>query len=244
MQLFGLIGNRLDYSFSKQYFTKKFESEQLTNCLFCNFELLNITEIEQLLATNKNLRGFAVTIPFKKEIIKYVNIIDEVVAEIDACNCVAIKNNLLVGYNTDVIGFAKSLQPVLQPHFTHALILGNGGAAAAIKYVLQSLHIQYTVVTTNKTSQSIAYNEVTKTIIDTHFLIINTTPLGTFPNINSLPNLPYEFLSSQHFLYDLVYNPSVTAFLAKGIEKGCTTKNGQEMLELQAEENWKIWMGG
>ncbi|MCX6208107.1 MAG: shikimate dehydrogenase [Bacteroidetes bacterium] len=240
-QQYGLIGNPLTHSFSKDYFEKKIKEKGLENLLFNNYELEKIEDLLPIISNNEHLLGFAVTIPFKQKIIKYLDEFDRVVGNINSCNCVLIKNKKLIGYNTDVLGFEKSFTPLLKSHHKHALILGDGGAAQAVKYVLRHLHIYYTIVTRVAHHNSICYADVTKQIIDEHPIIINTTPLGTFPNVDDCPNIPYKYLTKQHYLFDLVYNPIVTTFMANGLLENATVKNGYEMLCIQAEENWKIW---
>ena len=211
------------------------------NVCFNNYELEKVEDVLPIISNNDNLVGFAVTIPYKQKIIKYLDEYDKVVSNIKSCNCVLIKNKKLVGYNTDIIGFQKSFTPHLQRHHKQALILGNGGAAQAVKAALRQLHIHYTVVTRNTTQNTICYREVNEEVIKQHQIIINTTPLGTFPTVDDCPPIPYEYLTPQHYLFDLVYNPTVTTFMNKGLQHNAFVKNGFEMLCLQAEENWKIW---
>lgn len=240
MHFFGVIGHPLTHSFSKQYFDNKFKEDGLMDVSFNEYDIQNIEQLSNVLL-KKNICGLAVTIPYKQSVIKLLDNYNDVVKEINACNCIKIDNNKLIGYNTDIIGFEKSFVKDLQPHHKKALILGNGGAAQAIKYVLKKLHIDLTIVTRVETKQSISYNQVDKEIIHSHQIIINTTPLGTFPNVDEFPNIPYQYITSQHYLFDLVYNPSVTTFMNKGLQQKALVKNGYEMLCIQAEENWKIW---
>ena len=240
MKLYGLIGYPLSHSFSKKYFDEKFVQENITNAVFENFSIANINLLKNILL-RKQLQGFAITIPYKKEIITFLNESNDVVKKINACNCVTIKNGKLFGYNTDVIGFEKSFIQQLKPYHTKALILGTGGAAAAVEYVLQKLNISYKFVSRIKQENNFIYNELSEVVINEYTVIINATPVGTYPNVNECPSLPYELLTPQYYLYDLVYNPTETKFLRLGKEKNCTTKNGYDMLVLQAEENWKIW---
>ncbi|MBS1641340.1 MAG: shikimate dehydrogenase [Bacteroidetes bacterium] len=240
MKLYGLIGYPLSHSFSKKYFDEKFVQENITNAVFENFSIANINLLKNILL-RKQLQGFAITIPYKKEIITFLNESNDVVKKINACNCVTMKNGKLFGYNTDVIGFEKSFIQQLKPHHTKALILGTGGAAAAVEYVLQKLNISYKFVSRIKQENNFIYNELSEVVINEYTVIINATPVGTYPNVNECPSLPYELLTPQYYLYDLVYNPTETKFLRLGKEKNCTTKNGYDMLVLQAEENWKIW---
>ena len=189
------------------------------------------------------------TIPYKKEVIPFLQHSSAVVQEIHACNCIRKFNNELYGYNTDVIGFEKSLLPFLQPHHTHALILGTGGASAAVQWVLQKLNIQYQVVSrrgntleeNSEMKASLSYDQLSASVIESHTLIINTSPLGMYPNTNEAPPIAYEGITAQHHLYDLVYNPTETLFMKNGLTKGATVQNGLDMLHIQAEESWAIW---
>lgn len=241
MRLFGLLGKTLKHSFSKSYFTKKFADLGIENCAYENFELAQISELNDLLQTQTSLQGLNVTIPYKEDVIPFLDWQNDIVKEIKACNCIKIVDGKLHGYNTDVIGFTQSLQPFLKPHHKQALILGTGGAAKAVQYSLTSLGIEYKMVSRTKTESTIAYEELDKSIIDSHTLIINTSPLGMYPKMDEAPSLPYQHLSSQHLLFDLIYNPEKTLFLQKGEEQGASIANGSEMLVLQAEESWRIW---
>jgi shikimate dehydrogenase len=244
MRQFGIIGFPLGHSFSKQYFTDKFEKEGLTDCSYDVFPIQNIYELKSIVQQNPDLRGLNVTIPYKQLVLRHVTSINNIPLGLRACNCIKIENGNLFGYNTDVIGFEKSLLPLLQKHHAKALILGNGGASQAVQYVLGKLKIDYKVVSRKLHDGShLTYTDITESIIDEYKLIINTTPLGTFPNVDECVLLPYDAITPQHILYDLVYNPAKTLFLQKGEEKGAIIKNGYEMLVLQAEENWRIWNG-
>ena len=241
MRLFGLIGYPLSHSFSKKYFTEKFEREGLDNCVYENFPIPDISELKKILAL-PGLEGINVTIPYKEEVIPYLNQTSDIVKKINACNCIKIKGGKLYGYNTDVAGFETSFKDKLNPSVHQlALILGTGGSSKAVKYALGKMGIEFKIVSRKPAAGAFSYEQVTKEIIQTHKLIINTTPLGMFPNVVEAPPLPYEFLSSEHFLFDLIYNPGKTLFLKKGEERGAKIQNGYEMLVLQAEENWKIW---
>ena len=245
MRQFGLIGYPLSHSFSQGYFKNKFEAENILDAAYSNYPIPNIAAFENLWEADSNLMGLNITIPYKKEVIPFLDHPSSVVKSIHACNCIRKFNNELYGYNTDVIGFEKSLAPFLKPHHTHALILGTGGAAAAVEWVMKKLNISYQFVSRSKTDQSkaaiLSYNELTKEIISSHTLLINCSPLGMYPNTNEAPALPYDAITSKHHLYDLIYNPSETLFLANGAANGATTQNGLEMLHIQAEESWKIW---
>ena len=241
MREYGLIGYPLTHSFSQKYFTKKFLQEHITDALFQNFELEQINEVEKIFTDHPSLKGLSVTIPYKKNIINYLNDVSAVVSKTGACNCIKISSNKKSGFNTDVIGFEKSFIKNLLPTHTKALILGTGGAAVAVEYVLKKLNIQYAFVSRNKTAANFLWNDLNKDIINQYTIIINCTPLGTYPNINESPAIPYNFLTPQHYLFDLVYNPPLTQFLAHGEQHNCIIKNGYEMLIMQAEENWRIW---
>lgn len=241
MKLYGLIGRPLKHSFSKAHFTEKFLKEGIENCRYENFELENIGQLQIILKTHTNLRGFNVTIPYKKEIIPFLHFKNDVVEAVGACNCVKIENDKLYGFNTDVIGFKKSLQPFLKPHHTQAVVLGTGGSSGAVQYALRELKIDYKLVSRQKTSTAISYNELDETFLNAHTVIINTTPVGMFPDMDAAPDLPYQLLTEKHLLFDLIYNPEKTRFLQKGAEQGATIANGHAMLLLQAEESWTIW---
>jgi shikimate dehydrogenase len=243
MRKFGLIGYPLSHSFSPAYFAEKFEREHIFDCFYDLYPIENISDFANLIISNPGLEGINVTIPYKKSVISFLNEKTEAVEKIGACNCIKIKNGSLTGYNTDVIGFEKSLSSKLTGSHTKALILGTGGSAAAVEYVLIKLGIHYSFVSRNSETgkKSLSYNELTKEILGQHKLIINTTPLGMFPNVDKCPGIPYEFLTTDHYLFDLVYNPVETLFLKKAAEMGAITKNGSDMLVIQAEESWKIW---
>jgi len=210
------------------------------NAQYTNFPIPNIESFAALWKENPNLEGLNVTIPYKKEVIAFLQHSSPVVESIKACNCIRKFNNELHGYNTDVIGFEKSLLPFLKAHHTDALILGTGGASAAVQWVLQKLHIQYQVVS-RKGNANLTYDQLSTSVIESHTLIINTSPLGMFPNVNEAPPIAYEGITAQHHLYDLVYNPTETLFMKNGLAKGATVQNGLAMLHIQAEESWAIW---
>ena len=241
MRRFGLLGYPLSHSFSQQYFTDKFAALGLTDHVYENFSLPSIEDFTHVLKTKTDLCGFNITIPYKKQVLAFLEDATEVVKAIGACNCVQIKNGKRTGYNTDVVGFEQSLLPFLKPQHTGALILGTGGASAAVEYVLQKRGITVQYVSRQAGDGSVAYSDIDAEIITTHHLIINCTPLGMYPKVDECPDIPYELLTPQHHLYDLIYNPAETRFLAKGKERGASIQNGQEMLILQAEESWRIW---
>lgn len=241
--LFGLIGYPLGHSFSLQYFTEKFQREGLTDCRFELFPLHSIKAFPALLQAHPNLRGLAVTIPYKEQVMHYLSRIDEEAGTVGAVNCIKIRGHETVGYNTDILGFEQSLRPLLKPHHSQALVLGSGGASKAVQYVLRKLHIPFLVASRNKGHQRnhVQYGEITRELVSSHTLIVNATPLGMMPAVDTYPDIPYESIGHAHLLYDLVYKPPMTAFLRKGEERGATIVNGMDMLLIQAEANWKIW---
>ena len=240
MNVFGLIGHPLTHSFSKQYFDKKFEQEKISDAQFKLFDINKIELIEDLILDD-SIKGLAITIPYKQQILPYLFFENDDVKQIKACNCLKIIDEKLFGFNTDIIGFEQSFIKQLQPYHQNALILGNGGAAAAIKFVFEKLNIKFTCVTRKKEIDTLSYHELNEKIISTHQIIVNTTPLGTYPLVETCPDIPYHFLTSHHYLFDVVYNPSETLFMKKGLAQKAVVKNGYEMLCIQAEENWKIW---
>ena len=241
MRLFGLIGYPLSHSFSEKYFTEKFEEEQITECRYSLFPIKTIDELPILLRNNPELEGLNITIPYKKQVLPFLDA-SNIPDGLDACNCINITGGKLVGYNTDVTGFEKSLKPLLKSYHKKALVLGNGGATAAVAFVLRKLGISFDIVSRKiHDGSTFTYKEIDKKVIVENSVIINTTPVGLYPNTEACPDIPYEFIGESHLLYDLVYNPAKTLFLQKGEEKGAVIKNGEEMLALQAEESWRIW---
>ena len=241
MKLYGLIGYPLSHSFSKKYFTEKFEKEGIGDCRYELFPIATIEELRNVLSKYPELCGLNVTIPYKQQVLPYLDEEDDVVGKIKACNCIRIKLGKLKGYNTDVEGFERSLKQHLKPCHTKALILGTGGAAKAVEFVLRKLDIDFKYVSRKPTVNNFSYEMLTPGIIADHLLIINTTPLGMFPAVSEAPPVPYEAITPDHYLFDLVYNPGKSLFLQKGEEQGAAIKNGYEMLEIQAEESWRIW---
>ncbi len=241
---FGLIGYPLSHSFSKKYFNEKFKKENLHNFQYLNFEIENLDLLDKIITNNPEIIGLNVTIPYKEKILKYLDEIDETADEIAAVNTIKIirKNNSyrLNGYNTDVYGFDKSIEHILNK-INSALILGSGGASKAVAFALKQRKIKFLKVSRLPEDNQIDYNLLNKNILEEYNLIINTTPLGMFPNIETMPNIPYEILNSNNILYDLTYNPEETKFLQKGKKQNCITINGLQMLELQAEKSWEIW---
>lgn len=247
MQLFGLIGYPLSHSFSKGYFAEKFQKEGIDGCRYDNYPIDDISLLPEIIKNNPELIGLNVTIPYKEKVLTYLDSISDEAKEIGAVNTIRIKREneriILSGFNTDVYGFGESLKPLLEQHHTSALILGTGGASKAVKFALDKMGINFQQVSRNRSDNSLAYGDLTREIIEAHKIIINTTPLGTFPKVEECPPLPYQYLSSRHLLYDLVYNPAVTTFLNHGLTHHCHIKNGLEMLHLQAEKAWEIWNG-
>ena len=241
MQKFGLIGFPLSHSFSKKYFTEKFLRESILDVSYELFPIENIDILPDLLHSEPLLRGLNVTIPYKQQVMPFLDELSPVVKEINACNCIKIENGKLIGYNTDVIGFEISLKKKLKPHHKKALILGTGGAAKAVEFVLRKNGIDYLQVSRNKSDDAISYNELDNEILSSHHLIINTTPLGMFPEIDKAPPISYTEIGASHYLFDLVYNPSETLFLKQGKLLGAATQNCADMLIDQAEASWDIW---
>lgn len=241
MQRFGLIGYPLTHSFSQKFFTEKFAQEKITDAVYENFSLKDMDELHQVLRQHADLCGLNVTIPYKKQVLAFLTDASDAVQKMGACNCIKISGGKLFGYNTDVFGFEKSLLHFLQPHHRKALILGTGGASAAVEFVLQKLGIDYLFVSRTAAENAISYAMLDEQVMASHQLIINTTPLGMYPKVEDCPAIPYQYLTAQHYLYDLVYNPAETKFLMHGKLQGATIQNGEEMLVLQAEESWRIW---
>jgi len=246
MREYGLIGFPLSHSFSQKYFTEKFVKENIDDAVFNAFSIPAITDLAEILQQHPKLKGFAITIPYKRAVISYLTETSPGVMQTGACNCVKIDGDKLTGFNTDVIGFENSFIKFLKPQHSQALILGTGGAAAAVEFVLEKLQIPYKFVSreANPEKNMLGYNNVTEELLQQYPVIINCTPLGTYPKTDEAPPLPYHALTPNNYLFDLVYNPPLTKFLQYGKNKGAIIQNGYEMLVLQAEENWKIWNGG
>lgn len=241
MRKFGLIGRHLPHSFSGRYFTGKFEREGIEDCQYLLYEMETIEGVEALLA-DPEIEGFSVTIPYKLEVMRYLTSLSEEAEAVGAVNCVSRRGDEIKGYNTDIIGFEESLLTLLDGERPEkALILGSGGASMAVEYVLGRLGIAFTVVSRRGGEGRYSYEELTPEVIDEHRLIVNATPLGTFPDIDNAPALNYSAITPNHYLYDLVYNPPLTKFLSLGQQNGAKVCNGQAMLVSQAEAAWKIW---
>ncbi|MBR4721590.1 MAG: shikimate dehydrogenase [Muribaculaceae bacterium] len=245
MDTFGLVGMPLSHSFSKSFFTKKFYDEGI-DAQYLNFELPEVGLIADILASHPDLKGFNVTIPYKEQILPYLDDINKDAAEVGAVNVVKVSRDgtglaRLCGYNSDIVGFEQSLRPLLKEWHHKALVLGTGGASKAVLFVLRKLGIEATLVSRTAGNDRITYADITRKTMADNLLIINTTPLGMSPRVNAFPDIPYEHLTDRHLCYDLIYNPEVTLFLKKAQEKGAAIKNGEEMLILQAIESWRIW---
>ena len=245
MKKYGLIGYPLKHSFSIGYFNEKFSSEGI-DAEYVNFEIPAINDFIEVIEENPDLCGLNVTIPYKEQVIPFLDELDPDTAKIGAVNVIKIIRQKakvkLVGYNSDIIGFTQSIQPLLQPHHRKALILGTGGASKAVYHGLKKLGIEGVFVSrTRKTEDMLTYEDLTPEIMQEHTVIVNCTPLGMYPKVDFCPDIPYQELTPNHLLYDLLYNPNVTLFMKKGEEQGAVTKNGLEMLLLQAFAGWEIW---
>lgn len=240
MKTFGLIGKNIDYSFSRKYFAEKFSKEGI-NAEYLNFDIKSIAEFPGILQ-NQNVHGFNVTIPYKESIIPYLDELDENAEKIQAVNTIKVtEKGTLKGYNTDYWGFQKSLEPYLESFHNSALILGTGGASKAVAFALDILAVDHHFVSRKPGPGQINYDELSREIINHKKLIINTTPLGTFPNTDQHPNLPFEYLTEEHLIFDLIYNPSETTLMKLASARGAKCLNGRRMLELQAEKAWATW---
>lgn len=237
---FGLVGKDISYSFSRGFFSEKFTSLQLSNYSYENFDLSDISEFAALINTN-TFSGLNVTIPYKELVIPFLNDLDETAEEIGAVNTIQFTANGLKGFNTDAYGFENSLTNHLKDYHKNALIIGTGGASKAIAYVFKKLNIPFQFISRIPKKGQLSYKDLSKSIIQKHQIIVNSSPVGTHPNILDKPDIPYQYLTKRHFLFDLIYNPEKTAFLKEGEKKGAVISNGLSMLELQAEKAWKIW---
>ena len=242
-KIYGLVGKTLSHSFSKDFFNEKFQKENLGDHIYKNFELQDFDKEILELKNNISLQGFNITIPYKESILAYLDIQSEICLQIKSCNCVKVENGKWHGYNTDVLGFKKSFQPHLKSYHHKALVLGSGGGAKAVCFVLGQLGIDFLQVSRKpgKAKNRINYPEVDEALLSEFKVVINTTPVGMFPRIHDCPPLPYNAISNQHYFFDLIYNPALTMFLAEAKQHGSYIKNGAEMLQIQAEESWKIW---
>ena len=240
MTEYGLIGYPLIHSFSRQYFTEKFAKENI-NARYLNIEMESVDNLTGTIKAHPQLKGLNVTIPHKQNVIPLLTELSPEAREIGAVNCIRIEGDRLVGYNADVIGFEHSIKPLLRPWHKQALVLGTGGASLAINYGLRRLGVEPVSVSRNPQGNMLGYADLTQQVMQEHTVIVNCTPLGTFPKVEGCPDIPYEYIGEKHLLYDLVYNPAKTQFLMRGEAQGATIKNGLEMLHLQAEASWEIW---
>ena len=243
MRKFGLIGFPLGHSFSKKYFTEKFSREGIQGCQFELYPIARIQEFTQLFASEPSLEGLAVTIPYKEQVIPYLDGLDPACAQIGAVNCIRIRDGKKIGFNTDYLGFKQSLQSWLGSEIPNALVLGTGGASKAVQQALRDLGVPFRIVSRSQQEGQLTYAELKEQPqwLASHPLIINTSPVGTYPQVEDMPNIPLEQLHAAHRVYDLVYNPPITRLMQECIARGGASKNGQDMLELQAEAAWSIW---
>ncbi len=243
MRKFGLIGYPLGHSFSKKYFTEKFVREGIQGCQFELYPIESISELPQLLDRESGLEGLSVTIPYKEQVIPYLDALDPACAQIGAVNCIRIRDGRKIGFNTDYLGFKHSLQSWLGTEIPNALVLGTGGASKAVQQALRDLEVPYRIVSRTQREGQLTYSQLKEQPewLASYPLIINTSPLGTYPQVEDLPDIPLEQLHASHRVYDLVYNPPITRLMQECIARGGTAKNGQDMLELQAEAAWSIW---
>lgn len=238
---FGLIGKNIEYSFSRKFFSEKFSSDnKYSNYDYINYDIKSIHDLNNVF-NSKNLCGLNVTIPYKEKIISFLDKISDEAEQIGAVNTICFENGSKVGYNTDIFGFTESLKVNKIDNIDSALILGTGGAAKTIIYFCNKNNIPFNIVSRQESNLNLSYNELNEDIFKKRVLIVNCTPLGTYPDINKCPKLPYDLINKENILFDLVYNPSETLFMKKGKKIGCKTLNGYEMLRLQAEMSWKIW---
>lgn len=243
MKIFGLIGKNIEYSFSRKYFSNKFETENI-RAVYKNFDLQDIKEFPAIVSATPGAGGFNVTIPYKEAVIPYLDRMDGVAQEIGAVNTIKIETDgSLTGYNTDYFGFTESIKPFLQVHHSRALILGTGGASKAVAFALEKLGIEYKFVSRRPKPGEFTYSQLTEDILHEYTIIINCTPLGTYPNLKDLPAIPVNLLNARHLIFDLIYNPPITQLMRLAMAQGATALNGQQMLELQAEKAWQIWTG-
>lgn len=241
MKQYGLIGYPLSHSFSKRFFSEKFEKEGLLDCSYELFPIPSIDQLSDLLKSVPDLKGLNVTIPYKEAVLGFLDVPNATVLETGACNCIRIEEGTLYGYNTDVIGFEQSLQPLLQPHHKSALILGTGGAAKAVAWVFKKRKIPFQYVSRTRSANTIAYEDLNKEGFQQYQIVVNTTPLGMQPFTEDKPSIPYQWVDASYLFYDLIYNPAETLFLKEALQRGAIAKNGLEMLEIQALESWKCW---
>lgn len=241
MAKYGLIGKNISYSFSKSFFTEKFRIENRKDT-YENFDIQDISLFPDIVRSTEGLKGLNVTVPYKESIIPFLDGLDKEAERIGAVNTIKIKKDgRLIGYNSDHFGFAKAIEDFFPFPKKTALVLGSGGASKAVRYVLDTMSFEYTVVSRRKTENALSYEELTQKVMEDHLLIINCTPVGTYPNVKAYPHIPYQYISHDHMLFDLIYNPDKTEFLKLGFASGARISNGLKMLEQQALKSWSIW---
>lgn len=239
-KIYGLLGKNIEYSFSRAFFSEKFKTENLA-CAYVNFDIDTIQDFRKVV-THENLKGLNVTIPYKQTVMPFLDKIDPIAEQIGAVNVIKIsKKNELIGFNSDYYGFSNALKPFLHSGIKKALILGTGGASQAVRYALDTLEISSRFVSREPKINQLSYQQLDEQLLQSYLLLINATPLGTYPNISDFPKIPYRFIGNTHLLFDLIYNPEQTIFLQKGKARGAATCNGRKMLILQAEKSWEIW---
>jgi len=238
---FGLVGKNISYSFSKGYFTQKFKELGLNHHSYENYDLAAIEDFQDLIEQNKNLKGLNVTIPYKELVIPYLDKLNPKAEKIGAVNTIKFTKKGLKGFNTDIYGFKKSIQPFLKKRHKKALILGTGGASKAVAFVFDEMGIKFKYVSRNPRKRQLSYTDLREEILRNYTVMVNCTPQGTYPNIEDKPDIPYQFITKKHLLFDLIYNPEKTSFLMEGEKRGASISNGLRMLELQAEKAWEIW---
>ncbi len=237
---FGLIGKDIEYSFSKEYFEKFFLNNNYTNLNYTNFDIKNISEVKNILNI-KNIAGLNITIPYKEKIIPYLDDLTETAQKIGAVNTIYFKNNKIIGDNTDVIGFEYALKSFMGEYLKNALVLGTGGASKAVEFVLKKNNVEMIFVSRNPSKNELQYEDLNQKLLTNYPLIINCTPLGTFPKIENSPDIPYNLINVKNYLFDLIYNPKETTFMKRGLDNGAKISNGLHMLIKQAEASWKLW---
>lgn len=240
MDKYGIIGYPLGHSFSRAFFTEKFQREHI-DAEYVNFEIPSADMLPGIVQTNPNLRGLNVTLPHKEAVIPMLDELSDEAKEIGAVNVIRVRDGRLKGFNSDIIGFMDSIRPLLKPWHQHALVLGTGGASRAIRVGLQRLGIQWTYVSRTPAPGRLTYADLTAELMEHYQVIVNCSPVGMFPHVDACPDIPYQLLTDRHLLYDLVYNPQETLFLKRGAEHGAAVKNGLEMLHLQALASWRFW---
>lgn len=240
MDKYGIIGYPLGHSFSRAFFTEKFQREHI-DAEYVNFEIPSADMLPGIVQANPNLRGLNVTLPYKEAVIPMLDELSDEAKEIGAVNVIRVRDGRLKGFNSDIIGFMDSIRPLLKPWHQHALVLGTGGASRAIRVGLQRLGIEWTYVSRTPAPGRLTYADLTSELMEHYQVIVNCSPVGMFPHVDACPDIPYQLLTGRHLLYDLVYNPQETLFLKRGAERGAAVKNGLEMLHLQALASWRFW---